>query len=236
MRHPSWTVTFIAILTFGLTLSAAYWQLQRAEHKEALELRFNRMQTKDILDLNTDINSSKDIEYRRVVVTGILDASKRMILDNRIRRGQAGYELLMPFSLTGSENIILINLGWIPRGRVFGEIPDLKTPDGVIKVTGTIVKPGFGALELSENTVDGEIWQNLDLSRYRLRTSLNVLNYVIQVEGAENFDTQFERTWPKRSFGIETHLSYAGQWLFFSFMTLFFYIYYGFIKQQDKTK
>jgi cytochrome oxidase assembly protein ShyY1 len=103
-------------------------------------------------------------------------------------------------------------------------------------VTGTIVKPGFGALELSENTVDGEIWQNLDLSRYRLRTSLNVLNYVIQVEGAENFDTQFERTWPKRSFGIETHLSYAGQWLFFSFMTLFFYIYYGFIKQQDKTK
>ena len=106
-------------------------------------------------------------------------------------------------------------------------------PDSVVSVSGTAVIPGLGALELSDNVVAGDIWQNLDLKRYRSLYSLDVIDYVIQGDAVEGVTNIFERTWSKRSFGILKHLSYAGQWVLFSFLTLFLYIYYGFIKQNE---
>ena len=133
-----------------------------------------------------------------------------MILDNRIRRGQAGYEVLVPLSIAESNAVILVNLGWIPRGRSLGQLPDIDIPKDLVLVTGTAVKPGSGALELSEVTIEGDIWQNLDLARYRLVHSIAVLDYVVQVDSIEGVTTNFERVWSDPSFGIETHLSYAG--------------------------
>lgn len=232
MKHPSWIITIIALLGFGLTLSAAYWQFKRADYKRDLESRFIAMQARDTLSLNQNIDLSLDLEFQRVEVRGTLNAAKRMILDNRIRRGQAGYEVLVPLSIAESNAVILINLGWIPRGRNLGQLPDIDIPKDLVLVRGTAVKPGLGALELSEVTIEGDVWQNLDLARYRLVHSIAVLDYVIQVDSVEGVTTNFERVWSDPSFGIETHLSYAGQWILFNFLILFLYIYYGFIKQQ----
>ena len=232
MKHPSWTITLIALLGFGLTLTAAYWQFKRADHKRELESRFTAMQARDALDLNKILYPSLDLEFQRVKVRGSLDATHRMILDNRIRRGQAGYEVLFPLLIAESNVSILVNLGWIARGRSLGQLPYIDIPTDLVVVNGTAVKPGLGALELSEVTIEGDIWQNLDLARYRLAHSIDVLDYVIQVESVEGVTTKFERGWSEPSFGIETHLSYAGQWILFSLLILFLYIYYGFFKQQ----
>ncbi|OUT76006.1 MAG: hypothetical protein CBB82_09000 [Betaproteobacteria bacterium TMED22] len=232
MKHPSWTITIIALLGFGLTLSAAYWQFKRADYKRELESRFIEMQAKVSLDLNKTLDPSLELEFRRVNAYGTLDASQRMILDNRIRRGQAGYEVLVPLSITDSDAVILVNLGWIPRGRNLGQLPDIVIPRSPVVVKGTIVRPGLGALELSDVTIEGDIWQNLDLVRYRSLHSIDVLDYVIQSDPIKGVSTNFEQLWSKPSFGIDTHLSYAGQWIMFAFLILFFYIYYGFIKQR----
>ena len=233
MRHPSWIITIMAVITLGLTLAAAYWQFQRADYKRTLEAQFIAMQAEGVVNLNNAVDLVSGLEFRRVIATGKFDASRRMVLDNRIRRGQAGYEVLVPLTLVDSNDIVLVNLGWIPRGREFGQIPKIAMPDSVVSVSGTAVKPGLGALELSENVIAGDIWQNLDLKRYRSLYSLDVLDYVIQGDAVEGVTNIFERTWSSRSFGILKHLSYAGQWAFFSFLTLFLYIYYGFIKQNE---
>ncbi|MDA0237206.1 MAG: SURF1 family protein [Proteobacteria bacterium] len=233
MRHPSWVITIIALLIIGLTLFAAYWQFQRADYKRTLESRFIAIQAEEVLNLNKARDLSSDFEFRRVTAQGVFDSSRRMILDNRIRRGQAGYEVLVPLLLTGSSDVVLINLGWIPRGREFGQVPSIDMPEGVVLVSGTAVKPGLGSLELSNNTVAGDIWQNLDLKRYRSLYSLDVLDYVIQGDAVDGVTNIFERTWSNPSFGIVKHLSYAGQWILFSILTLFLYIYYGFIKQHE---
>ena len=233
MRHPSWIITIIALFTLGLTLSAAYWQFQRADYKRTLESRFIAMQAEEVVDLNNAVDFVSGLEFRRVVAKGKFDSSRRIVLDNRIRRGQAGYEVLVPLMLADSNDIVLVNLGWIPRGRNFGQLPNIAIPDSVVSVSGTAVRPGLGALELSDNVVAGDIWQNLDLKRYRSLYSLDVIDYVIQGDAVEGVTNIFERTWSKRSFGILKHLSYAGQWVLFSFLTLFLYIYYGFIKQNE---
>lgn len=233
MRHPSWIITIIAVFTLGLTLSAAYWQFQRADYKRTLESRFIAMQAEEVVDLNNAVDFVSGLEFRRVVAKGKFDSTRRIVLDNRIRRGQAGYEVLVPLMLADSNDIVLVNLGWIPRGRNFGQLPNIAIPDSVVSVSGTAVRPGLGALELSDNVVAGDIWQNLDLKRYRSLYSLDVIDYVIQGDAVEGVTNIFERTWSKRSFGILKHLSYAGQWVLFSFLTLFLYIYYGFIKQNE---
>ncbi|MDC1311836.1 SURF1 family protein [Burkholderiales bacterium] len=233
MKHPSWTITIIAVLGLGLTLSAAYWQFKRADHKQKIESRFVVMQTKEPLNLNKQFDPFMELEFQRVEAYGILDASYKMILDNRIRRGQAGYEVLVPLSINESDVVILVNLGWIPRGRKLGQLPDIEVPRSPVFVTGTAVKPGLGALELSDVTIEGDIWQNLDLARYRSMHSIAVLDYVVQGTLIDGVTTKFEQLWSKPSFGINTHLSYAGQWMLFSLLIIFFYIYYGFIKQRD---
>ena len=91
MKHPSSIITIIALLGFGLTLSAAYWQFKRADYKRDLESRFITMQARDTLSLNENIDLSLDLEFQRVEVRGTLDASKRMVLDNRIRRGRSWF-------------------------------------------------------------------------------------------------------------------------------------------------
>ena len=233
MRHPNWIITIIALFTFGLTLSAAYWQFQRADYKRRQESQYLSMQAEEVVNLNDTLDLLSDFEFRRVTAEGVFDDSRRMVLDNRIRRGQAGYEVLVPLLLVGSSDIILVNLGWIPRGREFGQLPNIDMPEGIVSVSGTAVKPGLGALELSDNTLDGDIWQNLDLERYRSLYSLDVLDYVIQGDAVNGVTDIFERTWATPSFGILKHFSYAGQWILFSLLTLFLYIYYGFIKQNE---
>ena len=233
MKHPSWSITIITVLGFGLTLSAAYWQFKRADYKRELESRFMVMQARDTLNLNRDFDPSMELEFQKVEAHGTLDSSHRMILDNRILRGQAGYEVLVPLSMTNSDAVVLVNLGWIPRGRNLGQLPDLDIPRSTVLVTGTAVRPGLGALELSDVTIEGDVWQNLDLARYRAIHSIGVIDYVIQSDSIDGIESKFERLWSKPSFGIDTHLSYAGQWILFGFLILFLYIYYGFIKQKD---
>jgi surfeit locus 1 family protein len=101
-------------------------------------------------------------------------------------------------------------------------------------VTGTAVLPGRGALELSDEVVEGRVWQNLNLARFRDKQQLNVLDFIVHEDSG--VDDGLNRNWPEPGFGIEIHQSYTGQWLLFSVLIIFFYFYYGFVRKRPGEK
>ncbi|MGD2140754.1 MAG: SURF1 family protein [Burkholderiales bacterium] len=231
---PGWIPTIAALVALSLTLSAAYWQFGRARQKEALLQEYLSRQAMPALELGEPFPADNVISYRKVSINGRYLPAKAILLDNKIRNGVPGYEIVAPLQISGTNRTVLINRGWVEGSRDRSRLPAIDLPEGVVTVTGTAVLPGRGALELSEDVIDGPLWQNLNLERYRQRQRLDVANFVVQEESDRN--DGISRVWAAPGFGIEMHRSYTGQWLLFSALIVFFYIYYGFFRRKPGHK
>jgi len=56
-------------------------------------------------------------------VQGVFDDAHTILLDNRVMNGVAGYHVLSPLRIAGSELAILVNRGWLAAGRSRERIP-----------------------------------------------------------------------------------------------------------------
>lgn len=229
--RPGWVTSIAALVALALTLSASYLQFGRASSKAELRQQYLARQAMPADNLNDSIPGKDAIAYRKVRVTGKYVPDKAILLDNKVREGAPGYEIVVPLRISGTSRYVLINRGWIASGRDRTMQPAIDTPGGIVAVTGAAIIPGRGALELSEQVVEGRVWQNLNLDRFRQRQQLDVLDFVVQEESDR--DDGIRRDWSAPGFGIETHQSYAVQWLLFATLIVFFYIYYGFFRNNS---
>ncbi|HUU71051.1 MAG TPA: SURF1 family protein [Burkholderiales bacterium] len=233
VQRPEWRTTIVALLGLALTLSASYWQFGRASDKAALRQQYSARQAMLPHDLGNGVPSLEDAAFRKMRATGMFVPEKAILLDNKLRAGAAGYEIVVPLQLSGSDRHVLINRGWVQRGRDRSDLPVIDVPENAVTIVGTAIVPGRGALELSDEIIEGRVWQNLNLSRYRERQQLNILDFVIQEES--DHEDGINRNWPAPGFGIRTHQSYAVQWLLFATLIIFFYCYYGLFRKKTSS-
>ena len=231
---PGWVPTIAALIALSLTLSAAYWQYGRAQYKIELREQYMARLAMPPLRLNDAIPPPEMASFRKVQVSGEYVPEKAILLDNKVSEGAPGYEIVAPLRISGSDRFVLIDRGWVSRGRDRSDQPVIRLPQGIVMVTGTAVLPGRGALELSNVVVEGRVWQNLNLARFRDLQHLDVLGFIVQEQSSE--DDGLKRNWPQPGFGIEMHESYTGQWLLFSALIIFLYVYYGFLKKRTGDK
>jgi surfeit locus 1 family protein len=231
-RGPGMIPTLAAALALALTLSAAKWQFDRAAYKRSLEADYRARQAAPAVRIADGAEHADELRYRRVEATGEFLAEHAIYLDNRVRDGVAGFEIVMPLRLAHGGRPVLVNRGWVRQGVRRTELPRVETTTGTVTVVGTVAVPGETVYELSDTTVEGRIWQNLVLSRYRDATGLRVADYVILQEN--DAADGLLREWAVPGFGIETHLTYAVQWLLFASLVVFFYVYYGFIRKKSR--
>ena len=232
MNRPGWLISFFAIVMLSITVLASIWQFQRAEYKRGLAAEFEKKQGEELLNLNAGLDS-QDVQFRSVQVKGKFNLDHVFVLDNKIRGGQAGYEVIGPLNLQGSSDVVLVNLGWVPRQGEWGVLPPLNLPSEVVEISGMAVYPGAGALELSSETIQGVIWQNMNITEFERRFNQDIYDFIIFAGVSPGVD--FDKKWPKPGFGVEKHVSYAFQWIIFSLLIVFFYVYYGFFKRDEKS-
>jgi len=213
--------TLAVLLGLAATLLAAHWQFQRAAYKERLRADYLARRAAPELVIPGPMPSLDAVRFRRIRATGVFLAGRMIYLDNRTRDGVAGYEIVVPLQVEGSPDSVLVNRGWIARGPVRTELPSVRLPEGTVTIAGMAVVPSARVFELGENTVEGRIWQNLVLDRYRSATGLRVVDFVIQQESEA--DDGLSRRWDVPHFGVERHRSYAYQWLIFSALIVVFW-------------
>ena len=76
-------------------------------------------------------------------------------------------------------------------------------------------------LELTDAVIEGRIWQNLTIERYRNAMPIAIQPFVIRQESS--LDDGLTREWRAPDVGIDKHYGYAFQWFALAATILVFY-------------
>lgn len=224
--QPRLLTALAAAAGIAVTLAAACWQLGRAHEKEAARARVAELAKGPPVTLSAAEVKSDDVVGRRVTVRGYFVPRHVVFLDNRVHRGVAGFHVIMPLEVgkmrDGGSRYVLVDRGWIAGTRDRSRLPEVKTPDGIVEITGLAVIPGQRFLELANEVVEGNVWQNLTLERYRRAVPIALQPVLVQQESP--LDDGLAREWAPPDLGIARHYGYAFQWLALALTILVFYL------------
>ena len=139
------TVFFIFFATIFFLLGL--WQVERGHEKSNIIEQFNSNITK-----TPESFSEESSKWDRVIVKGIWDGSKQILIDNVINSGIAGYKVLTPLQINETEIFILVDRGWISQGKSRDTLPRIDIKDEYVEVNGILEDPELGFV-LSEDLV-----------------------------------------------------------------------------------
>ncbi len=229
---PSVIVTALAILGLMTTLLAAHWQFNRAAYKEDLLREYRSKQTGVLFNLNEDrIEGRTDTRYARVIVVGQFMPTEAFFLDNKVRNGVAGYELIVPFKFAYSDpqkkrNLtVLVNRGWKAWGVKRHPHQPIFEYNNSVYVSGIIDFDDKNVFRLGDFDINGKLWPYLSIEETENYLGVDLENIIIHEEPTKR---GLSSSFRPPDFGISTHKMYMGQWLIFATLIVFLYFYYGF--------
>jgi len=221
-RRPVWLPTVAALIVVALAVSAGIWQTHRAQFKRDLQARYDAQEKAAPVALPETMVDAESFRYRRVTVKGQFDPAHEILLDNRVLRGKPGYQVVTPLKLDNAQRYVLIDRGWIAAGTDRTLLPEIRTPLGRVEIEGIALPPSNKYLELSTQTVEGKVWQNLNVARMAGLLPYPMLP-VMLTQLNDNGDGLM-RHWARPDVGVDKHLGYAFQWFALAVATIVIYV------------
>lgn len=222
-----WLLTLAALLVAGATFSLGQWQLRRAAQKEAVQAAIEAKNSLSSLDghaLAATKNRANEI-YRRAVLQGVWQAAHTVYLDNRPMNGRTGFWVFTPLALQGTDRVILVQRGWIPRNFADRtQLPEVTTPAGQVTVEGRIAPPPSKLYEF-KGVDTRPIRQNLDLAAFRRETGLLLLEDVSLLQTGAPGEGLL-REWAAPNLGVDKHYGYAFQWFGLCGLVVLLYVWF----------
>lgn len=138
LRQPRWIVASVLIVVLAVTFVAlGLWQLERLDEVRA-ENRLVAARTElppvQLDDLDGPVDE-EELEYRRVVATGVYATGEEVLQRSRAYRGQNGFHVLTPLVLADG-GAVLVRRGWIPYELDTPPVPEAAPPAGEVRATG----------------------------------------------------------------------------------------------------
>jgi len=215
------TVGAVALLVLFVALGN--WQVRRAGEKREIEERFERMSGTPAVTLPArDEVAAADLVFRRVQVEGSFMPEHAIYLDNKVYRGVAGYEVVTPLRIGPGPMHVLVNRGWIAGGASRSEPPAVTTPVEPVRIEGIAVLPPRRIVELSAQTMEGKVWENLVLDRYRAAHPIRIQPVVL--EQHNDLGDGLVREWPRPAAGADQHLARALTWYLLAAVAVAYYV------------
>jgi len=244
---------FVAtVLLIVLGIALAQWQTRRGDQKQMIENKLVQRAAAPVVRFDGGPADLEQLEYRRVALRGEFIGAWPVYLDNRPSNGVAGFYVLMPFKLAGSDagpgtglgtevgkevgNYVLIARGWLPRDPADrSKLPSYPTPAGTVEIEG-LVRRDFGhVMQLGDAAPlqPQAIVQNLAIADFAAASKFKLQPFVVEQTSAAA--DQLQRSWPSPSLGIERHRGYAFQWYALAVMALIFFVVTGFRRGPENT-
>jgi cytochrome oxidase assembly protein ShyY1 len=224
-----WIPFVAAVIVAVIGFSLGQWQTRRALEKETIEARMTERESAAPIELDGRLLAPADAEYRRIRVRGHFLRDWPIYLDNRPYKGEAGFHVLMPLRIFGSQTHLLVMRGWAPRDvSDRTRLPVFETPDGLVDIEG-IARSGSGqVLQLGEPTPlrPGAIVQNADIAAFEQVGKWRMQPFVLQQ--SSDMQDGLVRDWLRPSTGVEKHRGYAFQWYALAATALIFFVVTGF--------
>src|SRR5512145_2444422 len=205
-RPRAWAfVLAAAVCAAGIALGN--WQAGRAAEKRALGAELERAFRSPPIEIGSEIVAADALVYKHVAARGRLVDEHTVYLDNKLRRGRPGYEVVTPLRLDGTH--VLVNRGWVEAGSSREAIPNVPAPAGEVRVQGLALARLPHALALGP-AAGGKVRQNLDIDSFGRESGLRLQPIVIEQHSPAA--DGLARDWQPPHTGVEKHESYALQW------------------------
>lgn len=201
--HFSWKTTSICSALALSMLVAAGWQWSRHEWKVGLIQELTGNLEKPVVRLETLQSELPESElltkdawdkflFRRVEISGTYDFSKEVVVKNRRLGNFAGFHVITPLKLDGSDRYIIVNRGFIPLGtearnyRANFHHPQRDSFTGLIKegVTPKFFSPSDGVPGIERPWIDA--WLRVDLKKMQEQLPFTILPIYLEKIGASS--------------------------------------------------
>ena len=236
--RPSLWPTIAAALFIPLFLAAGQWQWNKAELKAERRQQLDARGAQSALAVPATLADAEALNYRKLVAQGRYEPQFQILIDNRTHNGQAGYHVVTPLHVNGSDVRLLVNRGWITAPADRQQIPSFDTPTDSVQLSGTAVIPPARFFTLASRENSGQewqrVWQNLDLERYRASVGFPVQPVVLQLDPpntARESSGGFVREWGRPDDKRLINVGYALQWWTFAATTFVLWIVLSFRRQ-----
>lgn len=212
--RPDWKTSLFAGCLLPLLIGLGFWQLDRAEQKKAMAGEYLQRLHGDALEVTPATQQVS--RYQRLRARGRYDNAHSFLLDNRLRDGRFGYEIVTPLLLANSAGlpgptVLLVNRGWVQGDPGRRWQPEIELVRGEVTLEGYAYHPQ----PLPTAAFAGEAswpmlaqWVNLDAFADQLEAPVKpfVLRLDPSAAGALRAD------WPLLNLQPEQHIGYAVQW------------------------
>lgn len=149
----NWKTLLFLLIFFPITVRLCFWQIARAEEKQQILDEYQRRGAEQAMDF-TQASQLKDKLYVRVAVQGHYDNETTLLLDNKVRHGKPGYEVVSPFQMASGETI-LVNRGWVAGSMDRTVLPQIEPVKGTVALTGYFYQSPGKQVMLGE-----DVWDN----------------------------------------------------------------------------
>lgn len=222
--RPGWVPTLVVLALLALLIGLGVWQWGRGVDKREL-LAVYTARSEALPLTAVALQAVADPAFRAVRLRGHFDADHSVLLDNSVRDGSAGVELLQPFEDQVSGLWWLVNRGWLPWPDRRTP-PVFSTPRQTLEVEATVYVPG-ATFQLHADPAGGD-WPRLltAVSAAALWPALGREGYGFEVRMRDG-PGAYRLGWPAVAMGPEKHFGYAVQWFAMAAALTLLYLYFG---------
>jgi surfeit locus 1 family protein len=204
-RPRGWAAV-LALAACAAGIALGNWQAGRADEKRALGAQIDQSLHSPAIEISTGKLNADYLAWKHVAARGRFIDEHTVYLDNKLRRGRPGYEVVTPLRLNGMH--VLVNRGWVDGGKTRAVLPKIPAAAGEVYLEGLALPRLPQVLQAGPDS--GKLRQNVDLRSFEKETGLKLQPIVIEQHSPA--PDGLVREWPRRDTGIEKHESYALQW------------------------
>ena len=222
-------MTIFVMFFFPILIFLGSWQVSRGIDKtDIVEKHYMNKSLPVINEKEMSVMNEDNLKYRTVNLYGEF-GQESYLLDNRLYRQEAGYEVFTIFE-TSENSVFLINRGWISK-EGFNYDEDILLKEKGISIQG-LLSPftRFGLNLVDEIYVDTwpKLVQQIDYEAAKKDLGSNINNSVIQLSAGSS--GALEPIWKPVDLKPSRHYGYALQWFGLAIVLICSFFYYGFKK------
>lgn len=235
--RPALLPTLAAVLVVALTVSLGLWQTRRAQEKAQWQAqRDAALSAGPVLMPGTLVDAGR-LDGWRVTVRGRFLPQLTVFIDNRTYRGAAGFHVVTPVRIEGSDRGVLVLRGWIAQdAHDRNRLPQVLTPAGDVVLEGFAQTELPPSLELTRAPLPGpgeRLWQNLSPQAFERWSGQPVQHLIVRQSPQSSLQDGLVRDWPVAGNDVDKHHGYAFQWFAMAAVTAGLWVYFSFFRRRD---
>ncbi len=227
-------LTLFCLVGFVILCLLGRWQIHRYQFKKRLLATYSHNHDRAAVPIGKALRQFHQLAFLHVKLTGHYDNTHTMLLAHRPHGERTGYQVVTPFWGAGFTRPFLINRGWVPAPRKYGQLPVVPAVTGTVELKGSIKLPEY-VFTLGKNILPPIHWplvmQKVDLKQ--LASLLHARPWPFTLRLDPKAGSGFVRDWIVTTVTPSRHLSYAVQWFLMALGLVWIYLKLSFVERRS---